>query len=118
MALLLKTIMTVPVVLAKQSINGQSRYLIQDDSRGLSRLLGWGRGLMGKWLKLSMGQIGPVAEHHPQNSSLTQYYLRDHLGSVRGLIDHRGDVKGRTFYDPYGKVTGQSNDQPALGLYR
>ena len=100
--------------LSKQTINGQTRYLIQDDSGGLSRLLGW-EDHNGDTVKIIHGPGGPVAEHNPENGSLTQYYLKDHLGSVRGMLDFRGDMEGRTFYDPYGKVTGTSSEQPALG---
>ena len=100
--------------LSKQEINGRVRYLIQDDSGGLSRLLGW-EDANGDIVKIIHGPGGPVAEHNPENGSLTQYYLKDHLGSVRGMLDFRGDVEGRTFYDPYGKITGQSSEQPALG---
>jgi RHS repeat-associated protein len=33
------------------------------------------------------------------------YYTRDHLGSVRELVDSAGNVRGRYSYDPFGRRT-------------
>lgn len=40
----------------------------------------------------------------------TYYYTRDHLGSVRELIDATGTVRARYDYDPYGVRTKLSGD--------
>ena len=50
------------------------------------------------------------------------YYTRDHLGSIRELLNNTGSVVGRYNYDPYGRsTTVVNNTVPDLnftGLYR
>jgi RHS repeat-associated protein len=41
------------------------------------------------------------------------YYTRDHLGSVRELIDSGGNVRARYWYDPFGRRTKLSGDLDA-----
>jgi RHS repeat-associated protein len=43
----------------------------------------------------------------------TYYYTRDHLGSIRELIDTNGNVRARYAYDPYGRRTKVSGDVDA-----
>ena len=38
------------------------------------------------------------------------YYSRDHLGSVRELIDNTGAIRARYSYDPFGRATKISGD--------
>jgi len=38
------------------------------------------------------------------------YYTRDHLGSVRELTDHLGNVRARYAYDPFGRRTKLEGD--------
>lgn len=48
-------------------------------------------------------------------------YARDQVGSVVAMANKQGQVKGRTHYDPYGKVIWQTGVQAGLtytGLYR
>jgi RHS repeat-associated protein len=40
-----------------------------------------------------------------QQSGAAYYYTRDHLGSVRELVDESGNIQARYSYDPYGHVT-------------
>jgi RHS repeat-associated protein len=40
-----------------------------------------------------------------QQAGTDYYYTRDHLGSVRELVDGSGNIKTRYSYDPYGKAT-------------
>ncbi len=51
------------------------------------------------------------------------YYTRDHLGSVRELVDHNGNMRSQFDYDPYGSVTkrlpgGLDSDFGFAGYYR
>jgi RHS repeat-associated protein len=50
------------------------------------------------------------------------YYARDHLGSIRELLNNTGSVVGRYDYDPYGRSTTVVNntlpDFNFTGLYR
>jgi RHS repeat-associated protein len=38
------------------------------------------------------------------------FYTRDHLGSIRELVDASGTIRARYDYDPYGKLTKISGD--------
>jgi RHS repeat-associated protein len=40
-----------------------------------------------------------------QISGTSYYYTRDHLGSVREMVDNSGTIQARYDYDPYGRVT-------------
>jgi RHS repeat-associated protein len=57
----------------------------------------------------------------PSNIS-SNYYMRDHLGSVRELTDGLGSVQTRYDYDPYGQPTvifgGVDTDFEFTGYYR
>ncbi|MBI1754598.1 MAG: Ig-like domain-containing protein [Acidobacteria bacterium] len=44
-------------------------------------------------------------------------YTRDHLGSVRELVDMQQNVRARYEYDPYGNVTKISGDRDSVFLY-
>ena len=48
-----------------------------------------------------------------QVGSTNYYYTRDHLGSVRELIDSAGTVQARYDYDPYGRRTKVSGSVDA-----
>jgi RHS repeat-associated protein len=41
------------------------------------------------------------------------FYTRDHLGSIRELVDSTGNIRARYDYDPYGRVTKLSGDKDA-----
>ncbi len=45
------------------------------------------------------------------------YYTRDHLGSVREMVDNTGTVRGRYDYDPYGRRTRVSGSYDAAFGY-
>jgi uncharacterized protein RhaS with RHS repeats len=40
-----------------------------------------------------------------QISGAAYFYTRDHLGSIRELVDGSGTIQARYDYDPYGRVT-------------
>ncbi len=40
-----------------------------------------------------------------QISGTNYYYTRDHLGSIREMVDNSGAVQARYAYDPYGRAT-------------
>jgi RHS repeat-associated protein len=52
-----------------------------------------------------------------QQSGTNYYYTRDHLGSVRELMDGSGNIVARYSYDPYGKVTLVSGTNLATKQY-
>jgi RHS repeat-associated protein len=43
------------------------------------------------------------------NGSATAWYLTDHLGSVRNLVDGSGNLQDTISYDPFGNVLSESN---------
>ncbi len=45
------------------------------------------------------------------------YYMRDHLGSVREMLDSSGTIVARYSYDPYGRVTLVSGSNLATMQY-
>lgn len=45
------------------------------------------------------------------------YYTRDHLGSIRELVDDQRNVRARYEYDPYGRATKISGDRDSLFQY-
>ncbi len=46
------------------------------------------------------------------------FYTRDHLGSVRELVDNSGAVRASYSYDPWGRVTKTSGDRDAEFLFQ
>jgi RHS repeat-associated protein len=44
-----------------------------------------------------------------------EYYARDHLGSVRDVLDEKGNALARYDYDPYGNLTSNSEKKPEFG---
>jgi RHS repeat-associated protein len=50
-------------------------------------------------------ETGPAAGNY--------FYTRDHLNSVRELVDNSGNVRARYSYDPYGRRTKVSGDVDA-----
>ena len=59
-------------------------------------------------LYYGQGEISAAAPYH-------RYYARDHLGSVRAVVDARGEVIGRQDYSAYGSVVAQSGLMPSVG---
>jgi RHS repeat-associated protein len=45
------------------------------------------------------------------------YYTKDHLGSIRELVDATGAIRARYDYDPYGRTTKISGDKDSPFLY-
>ncbi|GHT96521.1 hypothetical protein AGMMS49545_21720 [Betaproteobacteria bacterium] len=43
------------------------------------------------------------------------YYAKDHLGSVRDILDEKGAVAARYDYDPYGQLTNNPTTKPEFG---
>jgi RHS repeat-associated protein len=43
------------------------------------------------------------------NGTATAWYLTDHLGSVRNLVDGSGNLQDTIAYDPFGNVLSESN---------
>lgn len=48
-----------------------------------------------------------------KEGSSSYYYTRDHLGSIREMLDSNGTVRARYDYDPYGRRTKVSGDLEA-----
>ena len=44
-----------------------------------------------------------------------RYYAKDHLGSIRDVLDEKGQSKARYDYDPYGKLTSDPASPPEFG---
>jgi RHS repeat-associated protein len=44
-----------------------------------------------------------------------EYYARDHLGSIRDVLDEKGQSLARYDYSPYGKLTGNPQSAPEFG---
>ncbi|MDR2881050.1 MAG: hypothetical protein LBV29_04040 [Azoarcus sp.] len=54
--------------------------------------------------------------HRPQEkANKKEYYARDHLGSIRDVLDEKGKVIARYDYEPYGKLIDGSNKPPEFG---
>jgi RHS repeat-associated protein len=49
--------------------------------------------------------IGSVQYSYESASGQGYYYTRDHLGSVREMLNSSGSIVSRLSYDPYGKMT-------------
>jgi RHS repeat-associated protein len=57
-------------------------------------------------MTLSVRDFYPQGERHDVNGSPTTYlYARDHLGSVRQLLETDGDIAAHYEYDPFGRRT-------------
>jgi RHS repeat-associated protein len=50
------------------------------------------------------GPFGPVAVYWNNQDSSLYYFLKDHLGSTRVMVDWKGRVKRYIDYDPFGAV--------------
>jgi RHS repeat-associated protein len=54
--------------------------------------------------------------YRPQaKSNKKEYYARDHLGSIRDVLDETGQSIARYDYDPYGKLIDGSGRMPEFG---
>jgi RHS repeat-associated protein len=52
-----------------------------------------------------------------QQSGTNYFYTRDHLGSIREMIDSSGNIQARYSYDPYGHATELSGSLAATFAY-
>lgn len=52
-----------------------------------------------------------------QDNGTPYFYNRDHLGSIRELVDSSNTVRARYSYDPYGRATKITGDKDADFLY-
>jgi RHS repeat-associated protein len=52
--------------------------------------------------------------YRPANG-VREYYAKDHLGSVRDVLDEQGKVRQRYDYDPYGQLSGNPDVKPEIG---
>jgi RHS repeat-associated protein len=56
-----------------------------------------------------------------QISGTNYYFTRDHLGSIREMVDSSGTIQARYSYDPYGRMTQISGSLSAdfgyAGMY-
>ncbi|MBY4598831.1 hypothetical protein K3217_25285 [bacterium BD-1] len=59
-------------------------------------------------LYYGQGEVSAAAPYH-------RYYARDHLGSVRAMVDAQGEVIGRQDYSAYGSGVAQSGLMPSVG---
>ena len=53
--------------------------------------------------------------YRPQEKARRQYYARDHLDSIRDVLDEKGQAIARYDYDPYGNFINQPAQQPEFG---
>jgi RHS repeat-associated protein len=54
--------------------------------------------------------------YRPQaNGNKKEYYARDHLGSIRDVLDEKGNSLARYDYDPYGNLINKPAKQPEFG---
>jgi RHS repeat-associated protein len=44
-----------------------------------------------------------------------RYYAKEHLGSIRDVLDEKGQPKARYDYDPYGNLTSDPDKKPEFG---
>jgi len=51
----------------------------------------------------------------PPEGNRKEYYARDHLGSVRDVLDGAGNAVARYDYDPYGKLINAPANMPTFG---
>jgi len=57
------------------------------------------------------------AQGFVDNDGTILLYTRDHLGSIRELVDMSQTVRARYDYDPFGRVTKVSGDRDSVFLY-
>jgi RHS repeat-associated protein len=81
-----------------QSVDGMVTYYALDLEAGLTQVLSDG----------SYAYLYGVARLAQANSSETDYFLGDALGSVRQLVDAGGAVRLAKNYEPYGTVMGSA----------
>lgn len=82
-------------------------------------LAAYHNGVLQYWNLHGLGLIGrkhvQYLDPEQKNKNLINYfYLKDHLGSVRTVIDNRGNVKKRFDYFPYGAVKEESGENTPL----
>jgi len=92
----------------------------------------WGQGGFGVSGKSTSGGLGGisflsrlekpygtrVSARKRRGTSLGRsFYTRDHLGSIRELVDMSQTVRARYDYDPFGRVTKVSGDRDSVFLY-
>jgi RHS repeat-associated protein len=53
--------------------------------------------------------------YRPQEKNKREYYAKDHLGSVRDVLDEKGNLVARYDYDPYGNLTSDPAKTPEFG---
>lgn len=51
-----------------------------------------------------------------QQNGVHYFYFRDHLGSVRELVNGRGSVVTEITYEPYGVMTVSGSEKPSVGF--
>jgi RHS repeat-associated protein len=66
-------------------------------------------------------QDKPIAYYFREGAYRTQgkdkkeYYAKDHLGSIRDVLDEKGNLLARYDYDPYGNLINKPAQQPEFG---
>jgi RHS repeat-associated protein len=50
-----------------------------------------------------------------QGKDKKEYYAKDHLGSIRDVLDEKGNLLARYDYDPYGNIINKPAQQPEFG---
>jgi RHS repeat-associated protein len=53
--------------------------------------------------------------YRPQEKSKREYYAKDHLGSIRDVLDEKGQALARYDYEPYGKLASGPEKKPEFG---
>ena len=66
------------------------------------------------------GNGQPLAYYHAEGvyrpaAKKKEFYAKDHLGSVRDVLDEKGNLLARYDYDPYGQITNAPQTSPEFG---
>ena len=85
--------------------DGQSRRISETDNGTLSKQWVWIGNEMAEEQNASNTTTKRFYSQGEQQSGTSYYYTRDHLGSVRELVNGSGTILTRYTYDPYGRTT-------------
>lgn len=90
-------------MLASESVGGNQTRHVLDTTEELPETLGSISGSSTSWYVRGWGQ-----ELNRQVGSTTQWYLADHLGTIRATADGTGNLLSSYNYDPFGTPEGTS----------
>jgi len=85
--------------------DGQSRRISETDNGTLTKRWVWRGSQMAVEQNAANTTTKRFYSQGEQQSSTAYYYTRDHLGSVREMVDGSGTIQARYSYDSYGRQT-------------